>query len=681
MSSQSDTPEQQIQTLCQQLARYNHQYYVLDDPQVPDAEYDRLFAQLSALERDHPQLISPDSPTQRVGSAPLASFTSVRHAMPMLSLDNVFDQAQLLDFDRRVRERLQATAPVSYACEPKLDGLAVSLLYQQGQLVRAATRGDGTSGEDITHNVRTIGSVPLRLLSDQVPQQLEVRGEIYLPKQGFEKLNARMRAQGEKTFVNPRNAAAGSLRQLDPRITATRPLQMCCYGVGVISTDQPMPDNHIAMMALLNQWGLRISPLLEQASGGEGCLDYYQRIQALRDQLPYDIDGLVFKVNAYSLQRQLGFVSRFPRWAIAHKFPAQEEITQIENIEFQVGRTGAITPVARLTPVFVGGVTVSNATLHNMDEIQRLGVRVGDHVIVRRAGDVIPQVVSVILDKRPAHTQAVVLPTHCPACQAQIEQPEGEAVARCSGGLSCPAQRKEALRHYASRKAMDIDGLGEKLIEMLVDKGLLHSLVDIYRLEHADLAGLERMGDKSASNLLAAIERSKTTTFARFIYALGIREVGEATARNLAQAFPSLSTLEEADEAALQAVPDIGEVVARHIQVFFRQPHNLEVLAGLCQAGVHWPQPTPASAAQASPLSGQTYVITGTLEEMTREQAKARLQELGAKVSGSVSKKTTALIAGEAAGSKLTKAQSLGVEVLDEAALLALLQPYQGEPV
>lgn len=666
----------QLRTMIDQ---HNYRYYVQDDPSVPDAEYDRLFQRLKQIEQEYPELTTPDSPTQRVGSKPISSFDEVKHERAMLSLDNAFSEEDLRDFDRRVRERLSnEILPISYACEPKLDGIAVSLLYEKGILVRGATRGDGATGENITHNVRTIASIPLRLLGEGIPERLEVRGEIYMPKAGFQALNERANAKGEKAFVNPRNAAAGSLRQLDARITATRPLEMCCYGVGVFSGGV-MPDAHVDSMQQLHRWGFKISHYLELVEGADGCLDYYQRMAELRNSLPYEIDGLVFKVNDYSLQQRLGFVSRYPRWAIAHKFPAQEEITQVENIEFQVGRTGAITPVARLKPVFVGGVTVSNATLHNMDEITRLDLKIKDWVVIRRAGEVIPKVVSVVVERRPDDVVDVVFPEHCPVCHADVERVEGEAIARCSGGLSCSAQRKEALRHYASRKAMDIEGLGTKLIDTLVDKNLLTSIADIYQLKRQDIAGLERMGEKSADNLLAAIDKSKSTSLAHFIYSLGIREVGEATARNLAKAFGDLDGLIEANEEQLLAVSDVGEIVAHHIRTFFQQPHNLEVISALRDAGVHWPVIEVAEP-EAQPLLNKVYVLTGTLERMGRDEAKEKLQQLGAKVSGSVSKKTDCVIAGPGAGSKLAKAESLGVAVLDEAGFIELLSSF-GVPV
>jgi DNA ligase (NAD+) len=665
--------QKEITELRDALDLHSYKYYVLDEPSIPDAEYDRLFGRLKEIEAEHPEMITADSPTQRVGAMPVSGFESVAHEIAMLSLDNAFSAEDLGDFDRRVRERLGGDITVTYACEPKLDGIAISLLYENGVLVRGATRGDGTTGENITHNVRTIPSIPLKLRGT-VPERLEVRGEIYMPKAGFEALNDHARANDEKVFVNPRNAAAGSLRQLDPNITAKRPLEMCCYGIGIVEGGE-VPDNHFDVMHQLNQWGFKISPYLEKAEGAQGCQAYYDKMSEMRNQLPFDIDGLVFKVNAFELQQQLGFVSRFPRWAIAHKFPAQEELTQVENIEFQVGRTGAVTPVARLTPVFVGGVTVSNATLHNMDEIERLGVQVKDYVIIRRAGDVIPQVVSVVEEKRPADAHPITLPSQCPVCDADIERVEGEAVARCSGGLSCSAQRKEALRHYASRKAMDIEGFGEKLIDVLVDKGLLDSIADIYALEHAHIANLERMGDKSAENVLKAIEISKQTTLPRFIYALGIREVGEATARNLANHFGFLDTLMTADLEALVAVRDVGEIMAHHIVTFFQQPHNREVIEQIRAAGVTWEESEPAKTDDL-PLADKTYVLTGTLEQMTRDEAKERLQSLGAKVSGSVSKKTDCVVAGPGAGSKLAKAESLEIPVLDEEGFIALLAEY-----
>ena len=660
---------ERVQALREQIAFHNYRYYVLDDPLIPDSEYDRLMAELQGLEAQHPDLATADSPTQRVGAAPLAEFAEVRHRVPMLSLDNAFTAEDLAGFDRRVRERLGREGEVAYAAEPKLDGLAVSLRYEGGMLVQAATRGDGTVGEDVTHNVRTIPSVPLRLLGSDWPRLLEVRGEVYMPKRGFAALNQRAREQGEKTFANPRNAAAGSLRQLDPRVTAARPLAIYCYGVGEIAGGDLAPT-HGATMQRLAAWGLRISPELATVHGAAGCLDYYHRIGARRDSFDYDIDGVVFKVDELALQRELGFVARAPRWAVAHKFPAQEELTVVEAIEFQVGRTGAVTPVARLRPVFVGGVTVSNATLHNMDEVERKDVRVGDTVFVRRAGDVIPEVVRVLPDRRPAGTQPVQLPSSCPVCGSDVIKPEGEAVARCTGGLYCPAQRKEAVLHFASRRALDIEGLGDKLVDQLVDGGLLHDPADLYALGRDRLAALERMGEKSADNLLSALDRSRRTTLARFLYALGIREVGEATAQALARQFGTLEAIEAADEAALQQTPDVGPVVASQVAAFFRQPHNREVIAKLRAAGIAWDESRPAQATQ--PLAGKSFVLTGALSR-PRDAVKDELEALGAKVSGSVSKKTDYVVAGEDPGSKLARAQELGVTVLDEAGLAAML--------
>ncbi|KEF32534.1 DNA ligase [Marinobacter nitratireducens] len=652
---------------------HNYHYYVLDDPRVPDAEYDRLFRELQKLEADYPELASDDSPTRRVGSAAETSFAEVVHRIPMLSLDNAFSEEELEDFDRRVRDRLGDDSPVEYVCEPKLDGLAVSLTYENGTLSVASTRGDGYAGEDITANIRTIRSIPLKLRGENIPDLVEVRGEVYMPKAGFEALNQRLAAQGEKTFVNPRNAAAGSLRQKKSTVTAKRPLEMCAYSVA-LAEDSELADNHWDGLQQVRQWGFRINPEMRKAVGAQACLEAYQDLMAKRDTLPYEIDGIVFKVNRLDLQRKLGFVSRAPRWAIAQKFPAQEELTTIEDVEFQVGRTGAVTPVARLKPVFVGGVTVSNATLHNMDEIRRLDVHIGDTVFIRRAGDVIPQVVKVVTDKRPENALAVELPSRCPVCDSDVIQIEGEAVARCSGGLYCPAQRKEAIRHYASRKAMDIEGLGDKWIDILVDRELVETVADLYRLKKADLTGLERMGDKSASNLVAAIDKSRHPVLWRFLYALGIREVGEATAKGLASHFGTLEAIAAADEETLQTVNDVGPIVAGHIRSFFDQSHNRETLDALKAAGVEWQE--EAINEGERPLEGETWVLTGTLSTMTRDEAKAKLEQLGAKVAGSVSKKTACVVAGEAAGSKLAKAEQLGVEVRDEAALTELLRHH-----
>lgn len=674
MSTANRETVNRVQALRQAINEHNYRYYVLDEPQVPDAEYDRLFRELQKLEADNPELITEDSPTRRVGVNAETSFEEVVHRIPMLSLDNAFSDEELQDFDRRVRDRLKTDDLIDYVCEPKLDGLAVSLHYEQGALTRAATRGDGYAGEDITANIRTIPSVPLKLRGEQVPDLVEVRGEVYMPKAGFEALNQSLTNKGEKAFVNPRNAAAGSLRQKKPSVTARRPLEMCAYSAAV-TDDSLLPTTHWDTLQQVREWGFRINPEMTKARGVEACLQAYQTLMTKRPELPYEIDGIVFKVNSLELQRTLGFVSRAPRWAIAHKFPAQEELTVIEDVEFQVGRTGAVTPVARLKPVFVGGVTVSNATLHNMDEIHRLDARIGDTVFIRRAGDVIPQIVKVVIEKRPPNACAVVLPATCPVCDSDVIQIEGEAVARCSGGLFCPAQRKEAIRHYASRKALDIEGLGDKWIDILVERNMVKTVADLYRLTKADLTGLERMGEKSASNLLGAIDKSRNPLLWRFVYALGIREVGEATAKALASYFGTLEAMAEADEETLQQVPDVGPIVAGHIRSFFDQSHNQEILEALRSAGVQWQ--TEEITAQARPLQGETWVLTGTLSTMTRDEAKAQLEQLGAKVAGSVSRKTTCVVAGEAAGSKLTKAESLGVRVLDETDFQSFLQAQQ----
>jgi len=662
-------PEQRVEQLREQIRFHNYRYYVLDTPQIPDAEYDRLLRELQVLEESHPELISADSPTQRIGAEPLNAFGDVRHEVPMLSLDNAFDDDELSEFDRRVHERLDLDE-VEYTAEPKLDGLAVSLLYENGILMRGATRGDGSKGEDVTQNVRTIHSVPLRLIGDGYPERLEVRGEVIISHAGFRELNERTQQQGQKPFVNPRNAAAGSLRQLDPRVTAQRPLEMYCYGVGLVAGGK-LPHRHSEILQRLRGWGLRVYSGIECVSDLQACIAYYHKLEQQRESLPFDIDGVVFKVDRLDLQQRLGFVARAPRWAIARKFPAQEELTRVIGIDVQVGRTGAITPVARLEPVFVGGVTVTNATLHNEDEVRRKDVHIGDTVIVRRAGDVIPEVVSVIAERRPDNAQAFVMPTRCPVCGSDIEKLEGEVVARCTGGLYCEAQRKEAIRHFASRRAMDIEGLGEKLVEQLVEYKLIDDVAGLYDLDAESLAGMERMGDKSAQNLIAALEKSRQTTFDRFLYALGIREVGDATARSLAREFGDLGPLIDATEERLESIADIGPVVAKHIVHFFQQPHNVEVIEKLRNAGVSWPV---TEKAVHQPLQGHTYVLTGSLSGMTRDEARQSLQQLGAKVSGSVSSKTTAVIAGEKPGSKRRKAESLGVAVLSEQDLLQLLQ-------
>ena len=677
MSKATPDIAQRVEELRSVIEDHNYHYYVLDDPRVPDAEYDRLFRELQELEAEYPELASDNSPTRRVGSSAETSFEEVVHRLPMLSLDNAFSEEELRDFDRRVRDRLGTSGYVEYVCEPKLDGLAVSLHYENGSLTTAATRGDGYSGEDITANIRTIPSVPLTLRGEKVPDLVEVRGEVYMPRKGFEELNRRLADRGEKTFVNPRNAAAGSLRQKKSTVTARRPLEMCAYSVAV--TDESLlPDTQWDGLQRVRDWGFRINPEMRMASGVDECLEAYNELMQKRDSLPYEIDGIVFKVNRLDQQKALGFVSRAPRWAIAQKFPAQEELTVIEDVEFQVGRTGAITPVARLKPVFVGGVTVSNATLHNMDEIRRLDVRIGDTVFIRRAGDVIPQVVKVVVDKRPANARQVKLPATCPVCDSDVVQIEGEAVARCSGGLFCPAQRKEAIRHYASRKALDIEGLGDKWIDILVDEGMVKTVADLYHLTKKDLTRLERMGEKSASNLVSAIDRSRHPVLWRFLYALGIREVGEATAKALASHFGTLEAIASADEDALQMVPDVGPIVAGHIRSFFEQSHNRETLDALRDAGVEWQEEEVTRGER--PLEGQTWVLTGTLSDMTRDEAKEKLESLGAKVAGSVSRKTACVVAGEAAGSKLDKAEQLEVPVLDEEGLRELLKKHGLEP-
>jgi len=662
---------QRVQRLREEIQHHNYLYYVLDAPEIPDAEYDRLLRELQQIEGQHPELITPDSPTQRVGAEPLKAFAEVRHEIPMLSLSNAFEEQEVLDFDRRARERLDADR-IDYTAEPKLDGLAVSLLYEDGVLTRGATRGDGTTGEDVTQNVRTIESVPLRLYGRGYPRVLEVRGEVFMSRRGFAELNERQAREAGKTFANPRNAAAGSLRQLDPRISAARPLEMYCYAVGRVEGGE-LPERHSAILEKLRDWGLRVSPEVRRVEGIQGCLDYYADMQARRDELDFDIDGVVYKVDRIDQQRTLGFVSRAPRWAVAHKFPAQEEMTVLEDIEVQVGRTGALTPVARLKPVHVAGVTVTNATLHNEDEIERKDVRIGDTVIVRRAGDVIPEVVSVVESKRPKGARRFKMPERCPVCGSEVVRLEDEAVARCTGGLYCAAQRREAIQHFASRRAMDIDGLGEKLIEQMDEQGLIHDLADLYTLEQDRIAALERMGEKSAQNLLEALQASKQTTLARFLFALGIRQVGEATAQGLAAHFGDLEPIMAADEEALQEVPDVGPIVAESIRAFFHEQHNRDVIAKLIEAGVEW-EKVEVKPRDEQPLAGKTFVLTGALEALTRDEAKARLQALGAKVTGSVSKKTDYVVAGADAGSKYDKAVELGIEILSEDDLKALLE-------
>ena len=669
--SREESPEQRIDALRREIDHHNYRYYALDDPQVSDEDYDRLLRQLQDLEAEHPELVTPESPTQRVGVTPDSLFDEAPHETPMLSLDNAFDEDELRDFDRRVRERLGRHEPVDYACEPKLDGLAVSLLYRNGVLHRAATRGDGYTGEDITANIRTIRAIPLRLYGDDVPEAFEVRGEAYMPLDGFEHLNRQLAEAGEKTFVNPRNAAAGSLRNKDPRVPAGRPLSFSSYSVAV-PDDSGLPARHYDQLLKLRDWGFRIDPQVQLVTGIEDCIRYYREMLAKREALNYEIDGIVYKVNDLTFQARLGYVSRAPRWAVATKFPAHEVMTRVREVAFQVGRTGAITPVARLDPVFVGGVTVSNTTLHNMDEIQRLGLREGDWVMVRRAGDVIPQVVRVLAEKRPDDTRAIELPQACPECGSAIEQSEDEAVARCSGGLFCPAQRKEAIRHYASRRALDIEGLGEQWVNVLVDEGMVETVADIYRLEVDDLTRLDRMGQKSASNLVNAIADSREPDLDRLIYALGIREVGEATARGLARHFGDLDPLMEADEEQLQEIEDVGPIVAGHIRRFFAEPHNRDIIQRLRDAGVSYRPPERVEDSE-SPFSGATVVVTGTLERYSRDQARAVLEAHGAKVAGSVSSNTDYLVSGEGGGSKLSKARQQGVTILDEATFLEWL--------
>ena len=665
--------EQKLTELRTTLRHHEYLYHVMDTPEIPDAEYDRLMRELRELEAQHPDLITPDSPTQRVGAAPLASFSQVRHEVPMLSLDNVFDEESFLAFNKRVQDRLKSSDDLIYCCELKLDGLAVSILYENGVLVQAATRGDGTTGEDITANVRTIRAIPLRLRGDNIPQRLEVRGEVFLPQAGFEKINEEARRTGGKVFANPRNAAAGSLRQLDPRITAKRPLTFFWYGVGAL-TGGELPESHSGRLQQFKAWGLPVSDRVTLCHTPEEVLTYYRKVEEDRPNLGFDIDGVVIKVDSLALQEQLGFVARAPRWAVAFKFPAQEQMTFVRDVEFQVGRTGAITPVARLEPVHVAGVLVSNATLHNADEIERLGLRIGDKVVIRRAGDVIPQVVNVVLSDRPEETREIVFPTHCPVCNSDVERVEGEAVTRCTGGLICGAQRKEALKHFVSRRALDVEGMGDKIIDQLVEKEYVHTPADLFRLTAGKLTGLDRMGPKSAQNVVNALEKSKATTFARFLYALGIREVGEATAAGLAAYFATIEALEQATIEELQKVPDVGIVVATHVFHFFAEENNRDVIAQLRAEGVNWPAPVVVNAEEIdSPFAGKTVVLTGSLSQLSRDDAKARLMALGAKVAGSVSKKTDLVIAGEAAGSKLAKAQELGIAVIDEAEMLRLL--------
>jgi len=651
------------------LERYNYRYHALDDPEVPDAEYDRLMGELRALEAQYPQLLTADSPTMRVGAAPVAAFGTVRHRMAMLSLDNAFSEEDVRDFDRRIRERLDGEV-VRYSAEPKLDGLAVSARYEKGVFVQAATRGDGETGEDITLNLKTIKALPMRLRMERPPAVIEVRGEVFMPMAGFEKFNQEAVARGEKSYVNPRNAAAGSLRQLDPRMTAARPLDLFIYGLGVVEGGT-LPAQHSETLKMLRHWGFKVCPQSRVVEGADGCLEYYRDMGAQRPTLPYQIDGVVYKVDDLEWQKRLGFISRAPRWAIAHKFPAEEALTTVRDIEFQVGRTGALTPVARLEPVFVGGVTVSNATLHNMDELTRKDVRVGDTVVIRRAGDVIPEVARVLCERRVKGAKLVVLPSVCPVCGSPVVREATQAVARCTGGRTCAAQRKEEVKHFASRRAMDIQGLGDKLVEQLVDRDWVRTPADLFALRIDQLSTLERMGDKSAEKLRAGILASMQTSLPRFLYALGIRDVGEATALALAQHFQNIGPLRQASDEEIQRVPDVGPVVAKNVAAYFRDAENAAIVDRLLAAGISWPAPKPAE--RHAKFAGKTFVLTGTLEAMTREAAGEAIAQFGGKVSGSVSKKTHYVVAGAEAGSKLKKAEQLGVPVLDEAAFLKLL--------
>jgi len=656
------------------LDRYNYRYHALDDPEVPDAEYDRLLIELRNLETQFPSLVTANSPTQRVGATPVAAFGAVRHRLAMLSLDNAFSEAEVRDFDRRVRERLEREGVVSYSAEPKLDGLAISALYENGEFVQGATRGDGETGEDVTGNLKTIAALPLRLRTTDAPRILEVRGEVFMPLAGFERYNQEALARGEKAYVNPRNAAAGSLRQLDPRMTAARPLDLFIYGIGYVEGGE-LPAQHSQVLQTLRRWGFKICPQATVVESIEGCLGYYRDMGAARSRLPYQIDGVVYKVDDIAEQRRLGFVSRAPRWALAHKFPAEEALTTVREIEFQVGRTGALTPVARLEPVFVGGVTVSNATLHNMDEMTRKDVRIGDTVVIRRAGDVIPEVVRVLPERRIAGATVVLLPTQCPVCGSPVVREDDQAVARCTGGRTCAAQRKEEIKHFASRRAMDIQGLGDKLIDQLVERDWVRTPADLFALRATQLATLDRFGEKSALKLEAALAASKRTTLPRFLYALGIRDVGEATALALAQHFGDVATLRQATAEEIQRVPDVGPIVAGHVAAYFRDRENAEIVDRLLASGISWPALAVKPA--SGELAGKTFVLTGTLASMTREAAQDEITARGGKVSGSVSKKTHFVVAGAEAGSKLKKAEDLGVTVLDEAQFLALLQEEQ----
>lgn len=679
MSEQA--PKHRIAEICQLIHQYNHQYYVLDEPSVPDAEYDRLMRELVTLETAHPELKTLDSPSQKVGGKALKAFSQVTHQLPMLSLDNVFSADEWQAFVKRIKDRLKSENEFAICAEPKLDGLAVSLRYEKGIFVQAATRGDGSVGENITENIRTIKSIPLRLQGQNYPDILEVRGEVFMPKASFEHLNQQAIKKGEKGFANPRNAAAGSLRQLDSKITAKRNLAFYAYGLGFVGASETDDDqgidetwlanSHYQRLCQIKALGLPMCPEVKLLENAEHVEAFYQDILQQREALSYEIDGTVFKVDDIGLQEQLGFVARAPRWATAYKFPAQEELTILEAVDFQVGRTGAITPVARLKPVFVGGVTVSNATLHNQDEINRLGIQINDTVIIRRAGDVIPQIVSVVLERRSDNSETIEFPKKCPVCESAVMKAEGEAVLRCTGGLYCQAQRKEAIKHFASRKAIDVDGLGDKLVEQLVDEGLIKTPADLFKLTELDVSTMERMGKKSADNLIKGLEIAKNTTLAKFIYSLGIREVGETTAANLALHFLAFDAIKSANEEQLQQVPDVGVIVAKNIVNFFAQSHNLDVVNEL-EMIMSWPD-IEVKSDDELPLKDQTFVLTGTLSQMGRNEAKAALQALGAKVSGSVSTKTHYLVAGEKAGSKLTKAQDLGIKILTEDEMIALI--------
>lgn len=663
--------KEEAHALRQKIREHNYKYYVLNTPTIPDEEYDQLFRQLQEIEQQYPELITPTSPTQRIGAEPSKKFAKVQHVIPMLSLDNAFTEEELQAFDKRIHQRLTDVGKIEYHCEPKMDGVAISLLYKNGELVVGATRGDGFTGEDVTSNVRTINSIPLKLTGTHFPELLEVRGEVFMPLEGFEKLNEWARKNDEKTFVNPRNAASGALRQLDPKITAKRPLAFFAYTVGQVT--EKMPKQHNEILQKLKNYGIPVCDLNQVVQGVDACVEYYKNIQTKRNKLPYEIDGVVYKVNSTEWQEELGFVSRAPRWAIAHKFPAQEKVTVVKDIEFQVGRTGAVTPVARLEPVFVGGVTVSNATLHNFDEMHRKDIRVGDYVIIRRAGDVIPEVASAILEKRPKNARKIAIPTKCPVCGAEVIKPEGEAVARCMGGLYCHAQLVETIKHFASRRAMDIEGLGDKIVELLVDEKLIDDISGIYSLTKEQVANLPRMGEKSADNLIEAITTSKSTTLPRFLYALGIRGVGEATANSLAQHFHDITKIRQASLEDLQEVSDIGPIIAANIHSFLNQKHNHELIDKLIASGIHWPK-IKAATKETQKLAGKTFVLTGALENFSRDEAKEKLQALGAKVSSSVSKNTDYVVAGDDPGSKFEKAKELGVTILEEQDFIKLLE-------